>query len=273
MQAVTVGNGNTAYGNLALGSILSGDYNTAVGSNAGYGVFTTIENINYCTFLGYRALPASDGVTNSTALGNSAQVTVSNQIVIGNTAVTQTILRSPVADTLTSSTGKNLVKADNVGSDVSVGNIAGPTTIYGKGLYLTSAGSYSYPFNLSNFSEMNCDDTPFNNVGSMNVNGAVSLLSAVYMKTETVSSSPYTVAASNHYIYVDATSAGITVQLPAATGTGRVLVLKKVDSSGNAVVYKAASGETIDGSAAVTTSTPFASMSVQDGASTKWWVH
>jgi len=48
------------------------------------------------TFLGYGANSSVDGVTNSTAIGNGAQVTASNQVVIGNGSVTQTLLNGNV---------------------------------------------------------------------------------------------------------------------------------------------------------------------------------
>jgi hypothetical protein len=96
---------------------------------------------------------------------------------------------------------------------------------------------------------------------------------SVYFGVTTISSTPYTITASDFAVYFDASSAPITALLPPAVGNGRGLRLKKVDTSGNVVVFKSASGETIDGAAAVTTGTPYAAMDVIDGASTKWWVH
>jgi hypothetical protein len=48
------------------------------------------------TFLGYGANSSVDGITNSMALGNGAQVTASNQVVLGNSAVTKTLLNGNV---------------------------------------------------------------------------------------------------------------------------------------------------------------------------------
>jgi hypothetical protein len=131
---------------------------------------------------------------------------------------------------------------------------------------------------LTNFPDEKLGLNLFNGAGiynanSLSVSGPSTLLGSYYSNKTVVSSATYTITASDSFVYLDATSAGITVQLPAAVGNGRVLNLKKVDTSGNVVVFKAASGETIDGSAAVTTSTPYAAIGLQDGASTKWWVH
>lgn len=58
----------------------------------------------------------------------------------------------------------------------------------------------------------------------------------------------YTATGSDDLILCDATSAGFTVTLPAATGnTGKVLRIKKTDSSANAVTISRAGSDTIDG--------------------------
>ena len=48
------------------------------------------------TFIGYQANSSVDGITNSTAIGNGAQVTASNQIVLGNSSVVSTIISGNV---------------------------------------------------------------------------------------------------------------------------------------------------------------------------------
>jgi hypothetical protein len=67
LQLATTATGNVAIGDLAMRANISGSVNTAIGYNAG-----TIE--------GY--------VQNSTAIGNNATVTASNQIRLGNSAIT-----------------------------------------------------------------------------------------------------------------------------------------------------------------------------------------
>ena len=72
---------NTVVGSESL-LALTGSYNTAVGSTAGSG-----DSINNSTFLGYAA-QGKPGISNATAIGNSAFVNASNHIIIGNTHIT-----------------------------------------------------------------------------------------------------------------------------------------------------------------------------------------
>ncbi|MEJ5287325.1 MAG: tail fiber domain-containing protein [Bacteroidota bacterium] len=85
----TTGNFNTASGSSALYSNSTGSYNVAVGYNAGYGGFGV--NFNQCTFVGANSYPTTDR-TNVTMLGygiSNAECTGDNQVLLGNTSVTQ----------------------------------------------------------------------------------------------------------------------------------------------------------------------------------------
>lgn len=79
-------NGYFYYDGLTLGN-----YNLAAGSQAGQGLIRGANN----TFLGGMAGTGSQKsfVTNSTAIGYGAYTTADNQIVLGNTSVTQTLIR------------------------------------------------------------------------------------------------------------------------------------------------------------------------------------
>ncbi len=76
------GIGNVVVGIQALGQNVSGVANTAVGGGAGFNF-----NPSYCTFIGSSS-DASIAAKNSTAIGYAATVTASDQVRIGNTAVT-----------------------------------------------------------------------------------------------------------------------------------------------------------------------------------------
>jgi len=81
----TTGNRNTGSGFYSLYSNTTGSYNTAFGYRSGY------ENTTgtYNTFLGYNArVNNTTAKTNSTAVGNDAIITASNQVRIGNASVT-----------------------------------------------------------------------------------------------------------------------------------------------------------------------------------------
>jgi hypothetical protein len=81
----SLGNGNTASGKRALHFNTTGDNNTAIGLNAG--LSNTMGSSN--TFIGSDADANAGVYTNGTALGNGAQLTASNSIVLGNRSVSR----------------------------------------------------------------------------------------------------------------------------------------------------------------------------------------
>lgn len=117
----TIGKDNSAIGALTLSNNISGNYNIGVGNNSlllntgssnnvavgfnNLSLLTASGNVgnntalgNYagdsyaaysnCTFVGYQSDANATGYSNSTAIGNLAQITASNQAKIGNTSVT-----------------------------------------------------------------------------------------------------------------------------------------------------------------------------------------
>lgn len=85
--------GNVAIGYASLANtVWPGGFNVGVGQESGNGNTSGDHN----TFLGYQADTTLGTVVNSTAVGSLAQVTKANQVVIGNTAVTNTVLRGMV---------------------------------------------------------------------------------------------------------------------------------------------------------------------------------
>ncbi|MCM2322687.1 MAG: tail fiber domain-containing protein [Oligoflexia bacterium] len=89
---------NTAVGSEAL-RYTTGGSNTAIGNLAG--VTSTVGNENKSgaqnTYLGADSGPGTaTQLSNTTAIGYGARVTASNQVVIGNTSVTQTLLNGSV---------------------------------------------------------------------------------------------------------------------------------------------------------------------------------
>src|ERR1017187_3803472 len=101
LNANTTGVNNTAVGYGSLSYNTTGINNTSVGYNSLY--FNTTANYNtsngyaglghnstgsYNTTLGAYADVNADGYTNSTAVGSQATITGSNQVVLGNTAIT-----------------------------------------------------------------------------------------------------------------------------------------------------------------------------------------
>lgn len=81
----------------------------------------------------------------------------------------------------------------------------------------------------------------------------------------TVSVSATTTADKTHYtIRVDASGANRTINLPAASGaTGRVYVIKKIDSSANTVTIDGSGSETIDGATTKVLNTQYTGYMIQ----------
>lgn len=75
---------------------------------------------------------------------------------------------------------------------------------------------------------------------------------------------------SEAFILVDATSGDITVTLPDSQ-QGRVVSIKKIDSSANSVTLQPAGSETIDGSATATISIQWTSVTLQAHDS-NWYI-
>ena len=73
-------------------------------------------------------------------------------------------------------------------------------------------------------------------------------------------------------ILVDATSAAVTITLPsAASYSGRVYYVKKIDSSVNAVTIDAVGSETIDNQLTAVISSQYTCLTLFSD-STEWWI-
>ena len=84
--------GNVAVGQSVLQSQTTGYFNTAVGNEAGKGAGIPITTDDRLTLIGNKAgKNVNDILSNSTAIGSGAMVNKSNQIVLGNTSVTELV--------------------------------------------------------------------------------------------------------------------------------------------------------------------------------------
>jgi hypothetical protein len=106
----TTGASNTANGFSSLFSNTTGSNNTANGYNAGRTLITGNSNTFFGYEAGYNASQKTDAV-NSMALGNGTFTTLDNQVVIGNTNVTQTLLNGNVGIGTTNPTAVLHLKA------------------------------------------------------------------------------------------------------------------------------------------------------------------
>ena len=83
----------------------------------------------------------------------------------------------------------------------------------------------------------------------------------------------YTAGASDGFLKADASAGAVTVSLPAAqsAGSGKLLTVKKIDSSTNLVFVDGSGSETIDGLADLTLRRQYEAVTlVCDG--TAWWI-
>ncbi len=97
-------------------------------------------------------------------------------------------------------------------------------------------------------------------------------LNSLLSGTTAVSSTPYTMLATDSLILVDATGGAATVDVIAiASHRGSKVTVKKIDSSGNSVTVDGDGSETFDGVTTVVLAAQYDSVTFQhDG--TEWWI-
>ncbi|MCF7836329.1 hypothetical protein K9M43_01195, partial [Candidatus Gracilibacteria bacterium] len=95
LSSNTTGYENSALGERALTAVTTGYRNSAIGRAAGRTLTTGYNNVFIGYHAGYHASQKVDAV-NSMALGNGTYTTADNQVVIGNTSITQTLLNGNV---------------------------------------------------------------------------------------------------------------------------------------------------------------------------------
>lgn len=125
--SVASGAGNMAAGQNALGNVDTGSGNVALGPAAGLTETSGDNN----TFLGKAADTSLVSASNSTAIGHAAVVSKSNQVVIGDGNITETLISS---GTIKLSSGLEIQ------SDASGGFIAGKSNVLPPGGSVRNVG-------------------------------------------------------------------------------------------------------------------------------------
>ena len=146
------GAGNTAVGFMALESNLSGNGNSAFGlealvnnnanNNTGFGAHALVNNSSgtFNTAIGYGADVVSPNPSNSTAIGNGAFATSSNEMRLGNDAVTSLYCKgaynasSPDAPNLVVNSSGQIMRSTNPGGSGTYWSVAG-NSITGSELF------------------------------------------------------------------------------------------------------------------------------------------
>lgn len=107
--------------------------------------------------------------------------------------------------------------------------------------------------------------------GNTNPSSTVDSTGSLGANIRTVSAN-LTAAATDHTILADATSAALTITLPAASGaTRRIYIIKKIDAGTNSVTIDGNASETIDGAVTYSLSTQYKYVTIQSNGSA-WFV-
>jgi hypothetical protein len=86
----------------------------------------------------------------------------------------------------------------------------------------------------------------------------------------TTKTSAYTATPSDSEIRVDCTSRPVTITLPAATATGQIYRVKKIDATANAVTVACTGIDTVNGATSLTLSAQYNGITLVDGAAGAW---
>lgn len=144
MAANTSGQTNVSIGAISLFSNQGGLQNTAVGYGAGYTGTPANANVsgNNNTYVGYLSGPGTASqLGNCTALGASAVCDTSNEVVLGNSSVTKTLIHSATFDVAAPTVAASQV---GLGSTVVASSFCGSLAGAAGCLVINVAGTTRY---------------------------------------------------------------------------------------------------------------------------------
>lgn len=202
---------NTAVGYNALNTVGSSgpsasNLNTAIGFSAGYTVGQSTTN---CTFVGGLTDVATGAISNSTAIGYGAIITASNQIVLGNGALSEVIPTS-----ITATLGAPAFPWSGVyASDINLNGVASNS-------YITIDGS-------NNLSSLSSSGVGF---ATTNSSGHPQFLSVLQTNNFQVSNSIYTITSNTTLTSADM---GKTIIFTGVPGSTISIILPSITSALN----------------------------------------
>jgi len=128
--STSIGSGNTAIGNNSLRISNTGNYNTAIGDESGKSLTTGGSNVFIGRISGFNASQKVDAI-NSIAIGLGTYTTKSNQVVIGNTSIEETLLSGDVYISSLVGISGNILTHDSNGK------------LFDSGIGIDSLGGYT----------------------------------------------------------------------------------------------------------------------------------
>jgi hypothetical protein len=149
LYSLVHGNYNVGIGYGSLDNLVDTNYNVGVGYMTGYNAGVVLSSLTNCTFIGYFANSSTNSISNSMALGANSQVSKSNQIVIGDTNITETLLHGKTGIGITPTAALHLpastAAADTASLKIAPGVLAtvavsGNIESDGTHLYWTDSG-------------------------------------------------------------------------------------------------------------------------------------
>lgn len=251
---------------------------------------TILMNANYSTASpqdwGIAGVSEGTGTTDTvtaypsgTTITTSAASTFSggDYVQLENCGVNNGVYRviTHTANTLTiATTGDDdqLINASLDTSETAFGTVAGVEV---AGLrYDASAGNFEFAVAASTgplvYSTIDAGLLSANNTwtGTQTFQDQITT-EAIVRQIVTITGASYTVLGSDWMMYVNNTAAGTTIDIPAATGSKRELVIKRADTSTQSVTVDANGADTIDGDATASLKKK-GSLTILDVASGVW---
>jgi len=177
----TTGNNNIGIGSNALFNLTTASNNTAIGVDAG-SYYSNTSNYNITgtngVFLGYKALPSNNGLTDEVVIGANTNGNGSNTVTIGNSSNIANYLRGTVnlnTGTLTATQAVNVVGSVNDFLEFNIQNTSTGTAAQSGINAMANNGT-----DAINFAWMGINSSNFNNPQTYNIGGAndVSFLGA-----------------------------------------------------------------------------------------------
>jgi hypothetical protein len=166
----TTGNNNIGIGSNALVNLTTASNNTAIGVDAG-SYFTTISNSNSTgsngVYLGYRAWPSANGLSNEIVIGANSNGNGSNTTTIGNTSTQQ----SQIYGALT--VVPNAAAASTHGKSSTISAQSASTNAFNGGALNLSAGN-GLSSGIGGDINLNAGGSFFGTGGNINFNAGTS---------------------------------------------------------------------------------------------------